>query len=264
MDYFVYFVYFVAGLLTGVVSALLGISGGIIILFVLTIFGFNPAMAVGTSLVAIMFSVISGAYEHIKLKNVDVKTAKIVGFTGIVGVIIGSIIFEHLKKEEQLLYLILGVVFILVSLKLFYDALKYSKNLKTQRNLANNSNLKFANKIKGISGIIVGCLSSIIGSGGGFILTPLFTHLKIPVRMAIGTTAVTFLGIVLVGGIIKIYQGVVDIPVAVSLGIGAAIGAIYGAKLVFKFSPKILIILLAIFLFYSSLRYFFVYFGIHI
>jgi len=257
-----YLIYFGAGLLTGIVSALLGISGGIVILFVLTIFGFNPAICVGTSLVAIMFSVISGAYEHIKLKNVDVKTAKMVGFTGLIGVIIGSLIFEHLKEQEQILYLILGVVFMLVSLKLFYDALKYSKKLKIQRNLINNSNLKFANKINGISGLIVGCLSGIIGSGGGFILTPLFTHLKIPVRIAIGTTTVTLLGIVLVGGIIKIYQGVVDIPVAISLGIGAAIGAIYGAKLVFKFSPKILMILLAIFLLWSSFRYFFVYFGI--
>ncbi|MEW6173762.1 MAG: hypothetical protein AB1510_11985 [Bacillota bacterium] len=36
----------------------------------------------------------------------------------------------------------------------------------------------------------------------------------------------------LVGAVFKLYQHVVDIPTAISLGIGAVIGALYGAKLV--------------------------------
>ncbi|OIQ05092.1 MAG: hypothetical protein AUK59_05160 [Candidatus Altarchaeum sp. CG2_30_32_3053] len=58
--------------------------------------------------------------------------------------------------------------------------------------------------------------------------------------MAIGTTTVSLPGIVLMKGIIKIYHGVVDIPVAVLLEIWAAIGSIYGAKLMIKFSPRTL------------------------
>jgi len=67
-----------------------------------------------------------------------------------------------------------------------------------------------------------------------------------------------------VGTAFKIYQGVVNIPVAITLGIGALIGAIYGAKLVAKFKPNVLKALFGFLFLYVSLKYILLYFGIHI
>jgi hypothetical protein len=47
-----------------------------------------------------------------------------------------------------------------------------------------------------------------------------------------------------------------------TLGVGAAIGAVYGAKLVQKFNPNVLKTLFGILFLYVSLKYIFIYFGV--
>ncbi len=258
-----YLIYFIVGLLTGIVGALLGISGGVILIVILSFgFHFEPAIVIGTSLTAIVFSAISGTYQHIRMKNVDKNTAKTVGMYGIIGVIIGSAVFEYLKNYGEVINLLLGVIFIVVSLKLLHSG--FSKKISKDENLNSHSETNKVG-IKRILGLCVGSLSGIIGSGGGFILVPSFMHfLKFPTKIAIGTSTASFMIIVIIGAIIKIFEGVVDIPAAVLLGIGAAIGGIYGAKLTLKFSSNTLKILLGILLFYISLKYIFIYFGISV
>ncbi|OPY29597.1 MAG: Sulfite exporter TauE/SafE [Methanocella sp. PtaU1.Bin125] len=64
---------------------------------------------------------------------------------------------------------------------------------------------------------------------------PAFLYLfKSPVKLAMCTSMAAFVRMALVGAIFKLYQGVVDIPVAITPGVGAIIGAIYGAKLMTK------------------------------
>lgn len=72
----------------------------------------------------------------------------------------------------------------------------------------------------------------------------------------------SFVWIAFVGAIFKISQGVVEIIPACALGVGAVIGAIYGAKLVPKFKPNILKILFGGIFLYVSLKYLLLYFGI--
>jgi uncharacterized membrane protein YfcA len=48
------------------------------------------------------------------------------------------------------------------------------------------------------------------------------------------------------------------------MGVGALIGAIYGAKLVAKFKPNVLKALFGFLFLYVSLKYILLYFGIHI
>jgi hypothetical protein len=83
-------------------------------------------------------------------------------------------------------------------------------------------------------------------------------------KLAIGTSMAAFVWMALVGAAFKIYQGVVNIPVAITLGVGALIGAIYGAKLVAKFKPNVLKALFGFLFLYVSLKYILLYFGIHI
>ena len=64
----------ISGCLAGLVGALLGDSGGIIMLPVNQfILGFSPTIAVGNSLFAAIFTTISGAFGHFRDGNVRVK-----------------------------------------------------------------------------------------------------------------------------------------------------------------------------------------------
>ena len=82
----IYILYLITGLLAGVVGGLLGTGGCALIMPVIRFgFHFDPAIAVGTTLTAVVFTAGSGAIQHMRMKNVDKTTALQVGLCGIVG-----------------------------------------------------------------------------------------------------------------------------------------------------------------------------------
>jgi hypothetical protein len=256
-----YIIYLATGLLAGVIGGLLGTGGCAIMMPVIRFgFDFDPAMAVGTTLMAVVFTAGSGAYQHLKMKNVDQKTAFQVGFSGVLGVIVGSFVFGYIKPYGELIDLIIGIAFILVSVRMLYEGLLGKKppqpaSQEMPKNLISKS----------ILGSGVGFLTGIIGLGGGYALVPSFIYfLRAPMKLAIGTSMAAFVWVALVGSIFKIYQGAVNIPVAATLGIGALIGAIYGAKLVAKIKPNVLKALFGFLFLYVSLKYICLYFGVSI
>jgi hypothetical protein len=122
-----------------------------------------------------------------------------------------------------------------------------------------------SNGAKAVLGSSIGFLTGIIGLGGGYALVPSYIYfLKSPVKIAIGTSMAAFVWMAVVGSAFKFYQGVVDLPVAVTLGIGALLGAIIGAKLVARIKPHVLKALFGLLFLYVSLKYIFIYFGVHI
>lgn len=254
-----YIIYLITGLLAGVVGGLLGTGGCALMMPVIRFgFHFDPAIAVGTTLTAVVFTAASGAYQHIKMKNVDKNTSWIVAVSGILGVIIGSIVFGYIKNYGDFIDLILGFVFLVVSFRMLYEGVLG----RGPKNSA-ETEMPGTKRTKSLLGSSIGFLTGIIGLGGGYALVPSFIYfLSAPVKLAIGTSMASFVWIALVGAMFKIYQGVVNIPVAITLGIGAMIGAIYGAKLVSKFKPSWLKALFGIMFLYVSLKYILIYFGI--
>jgi uncharacterized membrane protein YfcA len=118
---------------------------------------------------------------------------------------------------------------------------------------------------KSFLGSIIGILTGIIGLGGGYALVPSFIYfLNAPVRLAIGTSMASFVWIAFVGAIFKFFQGVVNIPAASALGIGAIGGAILGARLTGKFKPNVLKTLFGVIFLYVALKYILIYFGLAI
>lgn len=257
----IYITYLITGLLAGVVGGLLGTGGCALIMPVIRFgFDFDPAFAVGTTLTAVVFTAGSGAYQHMKMKNVDKGTALQVGASGVLGVIIGSVVFGYIKAYGDVIDLIIGIAFIIVSLRMLYEGL-LGKKPPTPVGMQMPGTVVS----KSLLGAGIGFLTGIIGLGGGYALVPSFLYfLRAPMKLAIGTSMASFVWMALVGAIFKIYQGVVNIPVAVTLGIGAVIGAIYGAKLVAKFNPNALKALFGFLFLYVSLKYILLYFGIHI
>lgn len=258
-------IYFVVGLAAGVVGGLLGTGGCALMMPVIRFgFHFDPAFAVGTTLTAVVFTAGSGAYQHIRMGNVDKQTAWVTGASGVLGVIIGSIVFAYVMPYGALIDLIIGLAFLLVTLRMLYEGGKglFGKNpLPTPA----GSGMPGSSVQKGVLGAAIGTLTGIIGLGGGYALVPSFLYLfKAPMKLAIGTSMASFVWMALVGAAFKFYQNVVDVPVAVTLGVGALIGAIYGAKLVAKFKPAALKFLFGLLFLYVSLKYILIYFGVTI
>lgn len=253
-----YIIYLITGFLAGVVGGLLGTGGCALMMPVIRFgFHFDPAVAVGTTLMAVVFTASSGAIQHFRMRNVDRETAILVGYSGVLGVIIGSVIFGYVKPYGEVIDLIIGIAFIVVSLRMLYEG------LFVRGHESHHENIPGKPHTKNILGSVIGTLTGIIGLGGGYALVPSFIYfLKAPVKLAIGTSMAAFVWMALVGAVFKIIQGVVNIPVAVVLGIGALLGAYYGAKLVARFKPHILKVLFGLLFLYVSMKYILLYFKI--
>jgi uncharacterized membrane protein YfcA len=230
--------YFVAGIAAGIIGGLLG-TGGCVLIMPVVRFGFNfdLAFAVGTTLFAVVFTAGAGAYKHWNMGRVDLKTAFYVGISGSFGVIIGSLVFGYLMRYGKVIDLILGLAFIIVSIRMVYEGLFF----REKRELLGSQIPGKQNQ--GILGACIGVLTGIIGLGGGYALVPSFIYFfRAPTQIAIGTSMASFVWIGLLGAIFKLFQRVANIQAGIILGVGDMIGAVYGAGLIARLqssTPKL-------------------------
>ncbi len=229
MDAIVAILLFISGLIAGTFGGLLGIGGCVIMLPSLTfIFNYPLAVAIGTTITAVILTATSGAIGHIRMKNVDYSTAKIVAVSGAIGAMFGSIIFFYIANQLWLLNLILGFAFLYVALRMVYEGIIKRKMPERTGNQVPGSKAS-----KGAIGFFIGIITGIVGLGGGYALVPSFIYLLgSAVKIAVGTSLASFISMAVVSGAFKLYQGLVDIIAALCLGIGTIIGAQIGARLV--------------------------------
>ncbi len=252
---------FVVGILAGIVGGLLGIGGCVLMMPAIRFgFHFDPALAVGTTLTAVVFTAAAGAIQHWRLRNVDWQAIKYIAPAGVVGVIVGSVVFYYISKYGKIIDLIVGLAFILPAIRMLYEGILQRKMPEVP-----GDKITASNGTKAGIGAGVGFLTGIIGLGGGYALVPSFIYIaRSPLRIAIGSSMASFVWFALVGAIFKIYQGFTNIPAALLLGIGAAGGAILGARLVAKFKPATLKAVFGFIFLYVSLKYILLFFGIQI
>jgi uncharacterized membrane protein YfcA len=95
------------GMLTGVLSALFGVGGGLVMVpFMVLALGSNQHLAEGTSLLVIVPTAIVGVTAHARRGYVSFKHAGLLAVGGVGGSYLGATI--ALQLEEGILQIILG------------------------------------------------------------------------------------------------------------------------------------------------------------
>lgn len=178
--------YCVLGSMAGVLAGLLGIGGGVIIVpalgFLFSRLGFAPdiiqRMAVGTSLACIVFTSISSMRAHHGHGGVNWPTVRRLSGVIVAGTLAGSWLAASMSTLK------LRWVFVVF---LFFVA---SQMLVRVKEHAGQGTVRRAGKSGVVlAGGLIGCLSSMVGIGGGSMLVPLLLWDGLPMRMAIGTSA---------------------------------------------------------------------------
>ncbi len=218
------------GMIIGTLSGFFGIGGGIVLVPVLLLSGFNPALAVATSLMFTLGTSVSGAIAHTKMDNVNWKIAAVTGVVGAVSAQASNRIVVLISgRYDWLLNL-----WFMILLCYFAWSLFNKKKKGEQPPVFKNHYLA-----AGLIGLIIGFLSSLLGIGGGFITVPLLiSWLGFTPRKAVGTSLGTII-IISVGGIIG-YSSLVELNyiLGICLIVGAFLGSPLGARMTVRYRTE--------------------------
>ncbi len=252
------------GCAAGVLAGLFGIGGGIIIVpvleFVLGVLGVDAAIrmhiAVATSLATIVPTSLSSARAHYQRGAVDMSIVKRWGVFVLLGALLGTYVAAHL--HGQVLALIFAVLAALVACKMLF--LPNSRNLT--QDVPNGTAVL-------LLPTAIGCLSSMMGIGGGTFSVMALTLFNQPIHRAIGTAALIGLVISLPGTVGFIVAGWNDARVPpgslgyvslvglVLIAPAAALTAPLGARLAHAYSAVSLKKIFGVFLLLSALQLFY-------
>lgn len=222
----------IVGFIAGVLGGLIGTGGCSVMLPIIHFWmGYPAAIAVGTTLFAVIFTATSGGYGHLVRRNLDVKAVLWIGGAGILGVVLGSWLFTLLAPHSQLLGLILGLIFLWPAIRMVWEGITQSKLPQREGNIIPGPVWGWA-----VFGFVVGVATGVAGLGGGYALVPGLIYLfGAPVYITMGSSLATMIPLAVVGGGIKLFQGFVDMGAGLLLALGTIIGAQVGSAIIKRF-----------------------------
>lgn len=248
------FVIFGMGGAVGFLSGLFGVGGGFLLTPLLIFSGVPPVVSVATVTSQVVASSASGALSYWRRNMIDTKLAMVLIASGIVGSIIGVMVFNLLDRIGQLDLIVslayvtfLGLVAFLMlseSIRAIIDARRgRPAPLRRPGQHSWIHGLPFKMRFKrsklyvsvipiALLGIGIGFLGSLLGIGGGFILVPALIYLlRVPTNVVIGTSLLQIIGTMSVATILQATTSqAVDFILALILMVGGVIGAQFGAR----------------------------------
>ncbi|MED3563832.1 sulfite exporter TauE/SafE family protein [Bacillus xiapuensis] len=212
----------------GVLLGFVGAGGSGFIIAILTVmFGVPIHTALGTSLAAMVFTTLSGAYSHFRQGNISVKTGLIVGGFGAVASLFGSKL-SGLIPVHSMHWLTAGMLFLsaVILLVRLFIVQKITANRKEMA----SDNLLHIQKAAFV-GIVTGLLSGTFGIGAApFIQIGLLVIMGLSLKQSVGTTMLVILPIALAGGVGYYFQGFLNFGLLLEVVAGTMIGSYAGAK----------------------------------
>lgn len=219
---------FPLGIAIGIIAAILGIGGGLVIVPVLNILGVSPLAATATSLVGVFLAAVSATVQNYLYKNLDFKLVIYLALPALFTTELGVILADRLPSR----YLLLCFAILLI-------ASIFLINLKNQIKPTDRGYFPWATPLIGGT---AGLLSGLLGVGGGLVMVPLQMlwlgqNIKDAIRSSLGAiTVISLWGVVSHGmkGNILWQEGIL-------LGFGSMIGGQGGAKLLPKLPDRLVV-----------------------
>lgn len=101
------------GLATGTLAGMLGVGGGIIMVpAMVVLYDMVPVIAKGTSVAVIVPTSITGTLRNRRNRNVDIRIAAVVGVTGMISAVLGSIIADSMSAQLSNILFALLLLFV--------------------------------------------------------------------------------------------------------------------------------------------------------
>lgn len=207
---------FIGGIVIGTIVVMFGGGGAAIYLGILTaVIGLSAASATSTSLVTALPSVIIGAFTYYRQGRINFKYGNQLLIAALPTVVIGSLIAPFIPA--RLYSWIVGIILVLLGINMVWQLHAPQHDSTT---ISGKSRLKAI-----LFGILAGLMVGVGGmSGGAAVIAGLFL-LGLPSISAAATSSYVLACMSVLGTLLHISSGNVDWSIAISLMLGAMIGA---------------------------------------
>jgi len=148
------------GIITGFVSGFFGVGGGMVLIPMLLLYGFDMKSSVAISIMQMVFSSIYGTLLNYKKNKKILKDGMVIGLGGFLGGLLSGVIVPNVDGQ-YLKYLFLFII-LLAIIRVYLTSAEHNKTVKKHDIVA----LVFV-------GFIIGMIAMSIGVGGSVMLTPI-------------------------------------------------------------------------------------------
>ena len=215
------------GILIGTMSGFFGIGGGMILVPLLLVLGFEIKDAIGISIIQMVFSSLFGSYLNYKKGSLRVGDGIYVGIGGFMGGYIGGYVTQYISNNI-LQFLFLGLLIFAMFRLFFSQAHEEESQTKTL-----SKTLLFT------IGLMIGIFAITLGIGGSIILTPLLVGiLHYPIKKAV-SAGLFFVAFSSVAGMIsRLHNGTIDFQNGLIVAIASLFGVALGVWLKDHVTPR--------------------------
>jgi hypothetical protein len=235
------------GFAAGILGSMIGLGGGIIVVPILTFFGFPPTLAVSNSLFAAFSNAAGSTISYSRQKRIEYSLGLKLGLLTIPGTILGAYISSDVTPG--IFKMLFGLVLISSAIYIFLR-----KKIETSEKSLTKQMIVFVIAASFFAGII----SSFFGIGGGIVFVPLMVvGIGMTMKKAAPTSQFILLFASLSGIIIHSILGHPDFLQAGLLAAGAFVGGIIGARISLDIKERSLQILVSAIIIIAAIKLFF-------
>jgi uncharacterized membrane protein YfcA len=255
---------FLFGIVIGCYGTIVGAGGGFVVVpFLLLVYHTTPQQTVGTSFGMVFLNALSGTIAYIRAKRVDYRSGWKFALATLPGTAAGVYLSEYFSTRT--FHVSFGVLLCMVAVYLVLrpDPRKppaHPVEAKPPRagwvehTLVDAFGERYTYRFNERGGIavsvLVGFFASIFGLGGGIMHVPLLIYVfGFPAHIATATSHFILAITTAIGSGFHLALGNVLLPISLSLGLGAMIGAQIGGAISHRIKGAWLLRLLSIALF---------------
>lgn len=208
----------ILGIVVGLLSGFFGIGGGTVLVPILLALGYDTKVAIGISVVQMVFSSVFGSYLNKKNGTLDLNIVLFLGIGGFTGATLSGSLAAYFSNITLEIVFLLFATFALI--RLFFKIPEHKEQREVNKFLLL------------VIGGFVGSLSMMIGVGGSILIVPIlvgFLHVDLKRAISAGLFFVVFSSI---PGFISHYlNGHIDLKSGLIIGISSLFGVYYGIYL---------------------------------
>ncbi len=259
------FGYIVSGFAVGMLVGITGVGGGSLMTPLLVfLFGFKPAVAVGTDLLYAALTKTGGVFvHHTSHKSVDWHVVGLMSLGSLPAAVATIFVIKHLIKIEKditgLITFTLGIALILTAVAVLIRSYITRKQIREiEQGLISTGRFKQLQlPATVLTGVVLGVMVTISSVGAGALgtLAILFLYPKMSTLKVVGTDLAHAIPLTAVAGFGHWTLGHVDFSLLGTLLIGSLPGIWIGSHLSVKIPEKILRPLLATLLLIIGLKF---------